>query len=52
MNMGRLGFSNVPLQFSTPLNGVAWAVLAGIPVAIVKKILGSVMVILVASCRQ
>src|SRR4051794_22732687 len=35
MNLGKLGFGNAPLQFSTPLNGLAWAVLAGIPVAII-----------------
>ena len=35
MNLGRLNFSNFPVQFSTPLGGVGWAVLAGIPVAII-----------------
>src|SRR5215467_11689753 len=35
MNFGRLGLAGVPVQFATPLGGVAWAVLAGIPVAII-----------------
>jgi hypothetical protein len=35
MNFGRLSLNNFPLQFSTPLGGAAWAVLAGIPVGII-----------------
>src|SRR5438270_1129011 len=35
MNFGKLGFANFPVQFSTPLHGAAWAVLAGVPVAII-----------------
>src|SRR3954447_267640 len=35
MNFGRLGFTSFPVHFSTPLRGVEWAVLAGIPVAII-----------------
>lgn len=35
MNLGRLGFSGSPIQFATPLGGVAWAVLAGIPVCVI-----------------
>ena len=35
MNFGRLTFPTLPVQFSTPLGGVAWAVLAGIPVGII-----------------
>ena len=30
-----IGFGKIPLQFSTPLGGMAWAVLAGIPVGII-----------------
>src|SRR3954468_18336200 len=35
MNFGKLGFTNFPVHFSTPLRGAEWAVLAGIPVAII-----------------
>jgi hypothetical protein len=35
MNFGRLGFTSFPVHFSTPLRGAEWAVLAGIPVAII-----------------
>ena len=35
MNFGKLSFTGFPVQFSTPLGGVAWAVLAGIPVGII-----------------
>ncbi len=37
MNFGRLGFTGLtfPFQFASPLGGVAWAVLAGIPVGII-----------------
>src|SRR3954469_16392281 len=35
MNFGKLNLANFPVQFSTPLQGVEWAVLAGIPVAII-----------------
>ncbi len=35
MNFGNLGNMSLPVQFATPLSGVAWAVLAGIPVGIV-----------------
>jgi len=35
MNFGKLNFANFPVQFSTPLGGAAWAVLAGIPVGII-----------------
>src|SRR3954447_22841148 len=35
MDFGRLNFANFPVQFSTPLRGAGWAVLAGIPVAII-----------------
>src|SRR3954451_14666639 len=35
MNFGQLSFTSFPVQFSTPLHGMAWAVLAGIPVAII-----------------
>jgi hypothetical protein len=35
MNFGKLNFPSIPVQFSTPLGGVAWAVLAGIPVGII-----------------
>jgi hypothetical protein len=35
MNFGKLGFAGWPVQFSTPLGGFEWAVLAGIPVAII-----------------
>src|SRR3954453_9734921 len=35
MNFAGWSFPSTPLQFSTPLNGLAWAVLAGIPVAII-----------------
>src|SRR3954451_4395705 len=35
MNFGQLSFTSFPVQFSTPLGGVDWAVLAGIPVAII-----------------
>jgi hypothetical protein len=35
MNFGKLGHIGFPVQFSTPLGGFEWAVLAGIPVAII-----------------
>jgi hypothetical protein len=35
MNLGKLGLTGFPVQFATPLNGFEWAVLAGIPVAII-----------------
>jgi hypothetical protein len=35
MNFGKLGLAGFPVQFATPLGGFAWAVLAGIPVAII-----------------
>src|SRR5512135_3773552 len=37
MNLGGLSYSNLdpPIQFASPLGGVAWAVLAGIPVGII-----------------
>src|SRR3954470_13786487 len=35
MNFGRINLANLPVRFSTPLNGMEWAVLAGIPVAII-----------------
>src|SRR3954453_5068244 len=37
MNFGKLGFTNFdfPVHFSTSLRGMEWAVLAGIPVAII-----------------
>src|SRR3954453_14482411 len=35
MDFGKLNFANSPVRFSTPLGGVDWAVLAGIPVAII-----------------
>src|ERR1700726_3571497 len=35
MNFGKLGFGDFPVHFSTPLGGVEWAVVAGIPVAII-----------------
>jgi hypothetical protein len=35
MDFGKLNISSFPVQFSTPLGGMAWGVLAGIPVAII-----------------
>ena len=35
MNFSGLRFPTIPLQFSSPLGGMAWAVLAGIPVGII-----------------
>src|SRR3954470_22352103 len=35
MNFGRINLANLPVRFSTPLNGMEWAVLAGVPVAII-----------------
>ncbi len=35
MNFGKLTFPTIPVQFSSPLGGTAWAVLAGIPVGII-----------------
>src|SRR3954449_1709899 len=35
MNFAGWSFPSTPVQFSTPLGGVAWGVLAGIPVAII-----------------
>jgi hypothetical protein len=35
MNFGKLNFSGLPVQFASPLGGVAWAVLIGIPVGII-----------------
>lgn len=35
VNFSSFRFSNLPVQFSSPLGGVAWAVLAGIPVGII-----------------
>src|SRR4051812_9669348 len=35
MNFGSLSSSSFPVQFSSPLGGMAWAVLAGIPVGII-----------------
>ena len=35
MNFSGLRFPTLPLQFSSPLGGMAWAVLAGIPVGII-----------------
>src|SRR4051794_17978389 len=35
MNFGKLNFANFPVQFSSPLGGMDWGVLAGIPVAII-----------------
>src|SRR5436305_9759577 len=35
MNIGRITFPSLPVQFASPLGGVAWAVLAGIPVGII-----------------
>src|SRR5580704_17450139 len=35
MKLGGLGLWRFPVQFSTPLGGMAWAVLAGIPVGII-----------------
>ncbi|MDR3634666.1 MAG: BatA and WFA domain-containing protein [Isosphaeraceae bacterium] len=35
MNFGKLNFTGFPVHFSTPLGGMAWAVLAGIPVGII-----------------
>src|SRR5262245_13915204 len=35
MNFSRLGFGDFPIQFATPLKGFEWAVLAGVPVAII-----------------
>src|SRR4051794_20292943 len=35
MNLGRWNFGSLPVQFSSPLGGAAWAVLAGIPVGII-----------------
>src|SRR5262249_55009172 len=35
MNFGSFSFGNLPVQFSSPLGGLEWGVLAGIPVAII-----------------
>ncbi len=35
MNFGKINMSGLPVQFSSPLGGMAWAVLAGIPVGII-----------------
>src|SRR5438874_11627049 len=35
MNFGKMNFSSLPVQFASPLGGVAWAVLVGVPVAII-----------------
>src|SRR5436305_11042561 len=35
MNIGRITFPSLPVQFASPLGGAAWAVLAGIPVGII-----------------
>ena len=35
MKFGRLTFPTLPVQFSSPLGGAAWAVLLGIPVGII-----------------
>ena len=35
MNFGKLGFADFPVHFATPLGGALWAVLAGVPVAII-----------------
>jgi hypothetical protein len=35
MNFGRLNFWNVPVEFATPLSATRWAVLLGVPVAII-----------------
>lgn len=35
MNFGKFPVSGLPVQFSSPLGGAAWAVLAGIPVGII-----------------
>jgi hypothetical protein len=35
MSFGSFNFGNLPVQFSTPLGGLEWGVLAGIPVAII-----------------
>src|SRR3954463_6326421 len=35
MDFGKLNFSSFPVQFSSPLGGMDWGVLAGVPVGIV-----------------
>src|SRR3954463_12314651 len=35
MDFGKLNFSSFPVQFSSPLGGMDWGVLAGVPVAII-----------------
>ena len=35
MNFGKLGFTDFPVHFATPLGGALWAVLAGVPVGII-----------------
>jgi hypothetical protein len=35
MRFGRFGFSNFPVEFSSPLGEASWAALAGVPLAII-----------------